>query len=183
MGVDPTDEDLFAAYAAGDVRAFETLFRRYQGPLGRHLARILDGDHAAAEDLVVETFLRLHRHRHHFRQGTSLRPWIYTIARNLARNRRRGERLWALVPLAALDRSEATEAHTHRDELERRVTAAFATLPSAQREACSLRLLAELTLEEIAQVTGVSVGTVKSRVFYGLRKLRVLLADFAPGAG
>jgi len=66
------------------------------------------------------------------------------------------------------------------DEIRRRVTAAFAALPVAQREACSLRLLADLPIEEIARVTRVPVGTVKSRLFHGLRRLRVLLADFRP---
>jgi RNA polymerase sigma-70 factor (ECF subfamily) len=62
------------------------------------------------------------------------------------------------------------------------VAAAFAALPAAQREACSLRLLGELSMEEIARVTSVPVGTVKSRLFHGLRRLRALLADLDPDA-
>ena len=61
-----TDESLLAAYRDGDRAAFETLFRRYQAPLYRHLTRMLD-DPAAAEDLVIETFERLHVHRDDFR--------------------------------------------------------------------------------------------------------------------
>src|SRR3989442_7687967 len=68
-----TDEDLFAAYRGGDQGAFELLFRRYQGPLGRHLERMMD-DRAAAEDLVVETFQRLHIHRDRFRAGAVIPP-------------------------------------------------------------------------------------------------------------
>src|SRR5262249_21387156 len=94
----PSDEALFAAYRTGDAAALEILFRRYQLPLARHLARILD-DPATAEDLVVETFLRLHRHRERWREGTPLRPWIFAIARNLARNRLRARRLWGWLPL------------------------------------------------------------------------------------
>ena len=174
---EPSDEALFAAYRAGDASAFEMLFERYRRSLGRHLARMLD-DPAAAEDLVVETFLRLHRHRDRWREGTPLRPWIFAIARNLARNRLRTERLWGWLPLGqAEDPREAPAAY---DEVRRRVAAAFAELPAAQREACSLRLLGGLTLEEIARVTGASVGTVKSRLFYGLRRLRARLADLSP---
>ena len=66
---EPSDEALFANYRAGDAAAFEALFRRWQEPLGRHLVRMLD-DPAAADDLVMETFLRLHRHRARWREGT-----------------------------------------------------------------------------------------------------------------
>lgn len=186
MDDDPSeasDEALFAAWRDGDEAAFERLFRRYQAPLARHLSRMLD-DPAAAEDLTIETFLRLHEHRARFRAGRPLRPFVWTIARNLARNRLRAERLrgWLSLrdedPAAAPPRAGATRASDA--ELRERVAAAFGTLPRAQRETCSLRLLGELTLEEIAQVTGVSLGTVKSRLFYGLRRLRTELAELDP---
>jgi RNA polymerase sigma-70 factor (ECF subfamily) len=172
----PSDEALFRAWRAGDAAAAEMLFRRYQAPLGRHLGRML-GDHAAAEDLVVETFLRLHRHRDRWREGRPLRPWLFTIARNLARNRIRAVRLWGWLPLtAAHDDPAPPPANV---EITHRVAAALAALPAAQREACSLRLLGELSVEEIARVTNVPIGTVKSRLFHGLRRLRALLADLA----
>ncbi len=181
-----SDEALFAAWRDGDEAAFERLFRRYQAPLARHLTRMLD-DPAAAEDLTIETFLRLHEHRARFRTGQPLRPFVWTIARNLARNRLRAERLWGWLSLTREDSvatpslESADPAHAPDAELRARVAAAFATLPRAQREACSLRLLGELTLEEIAQVTGASLGTVKSRLFYGLRRLRTELAELDPG--
>jgi RNA polymerase sigma-70 factor, ECF subfamily len=177
---EPSDEALFADYRAGNAAAFETLFRRWQAPLGRHLTRMLD-DPAAADDLVMETFLRLHRHRARWREGTPLRPWLFTIARNLARNRLRARRLWGWLPLSsASDRTMPPPAPV--DQVRARVAAAFAALPVAQREACSLRLLGELSMEEIARVTSVPVGTVKSRLFHGLRRLRALLADLDPEA-
>jgi RNA polymerase sigma-70 factor, ECF subfamily len=180
IGSEPSDEALFADYRAGNLAAFETLFRRWQVPLGRHLARMLD-DPAAADDLVMETFLRLHRHRERWRESTPLRPWLFTIARNLARNRLRARRLWGWLPLAsAMHRTSPPPAAL--DQVRARVTAAFAALPPAQREACSLRLLGELSMEEIARVTSVPVGTVKSRLFHGLRRLRALLADLDPDA-
>jgi RNA polymerase sigma factor (sigma-70 family) len=171
-----SDEALLAAYRAGNAVAFEALFRRWQAPLRRHLSRMLD-DPAAADDVVVETFLRLHRHCHRWREGTPLRPWLFTIARNLARNRLRAQRLWGWLPLTTA-REQTAPPPTASDEVRRRVAAAFAALPEAQREACSLRLLGDLSLEEIAGVTDVPIGTVKSRLFHGLRRLRALLADF-----
>src|SRR5262245_51511787 len=102
-GTQPSDEALLRAWQAGDASAYEMLFRRWQGPLARHLTRMLD-DAAAADDLVMETFLRLHRHRNRWRDGTPLRPWLFTIARNLARNRLRARRLWGWLPLTAARR-------------------------------------------------------------------------------
>jgi RNA polymerase sigma-70 factor (ECF subfamily) len=177
---EPSDEALFADYRAGNATAFETLFRRWQTPLGRHLTRMLD-DPAAADDLVMETFLRLHRHRARWREGTPLRPWLLTIARNLARNRLRARRLWGWLPLSSAS-ERTTPQPAPVDQVRARVAAAFAALPAAQREACSLRLLGALSMEEIARVTSVPVGTVKSRLFHGLRRLRALLADLDPDA-
>jgi RNA polymerase sigma-70 factor (ECF subfamily) len=178
---EPSDEALLLAWQAGDAAAFEGLFRRWQVPLRRHLTRMLD-DPAAADDLVVETFLRLQRHRDRWRPGTPLRPWLFTIARNLARNRLRAQRLWGWLPLTVVPEQPAppVRAPGSDDEIQRRVTIAFATLPAAQREACSLRLLADLPVEEIARVMHVPVGTVKSRLFHGLRRLRAQLADLKP---
>lgn len=177
------DESLLAAHRDGDPGAFERLFRRPQAPLYRHLVRMLD-EPAAAEDLVIETFERLHRHRHHFRPGAAVRPWLYTIANNLARNRMRRRRLARWLSLVAVDREPAIDGPVGtRHEVERRVAAALAALPERQREACSLRLLGELSLEEIARVTRVSIGTVKSRLFYGQRRLREMLSDFDPKEG
>src|SRR6185295_15397589 len=174
----PSDETLFEAWRAGDASAHETLFRRWQVPLRRHLTRMLD-DPAAADDLVVETFLRLHRHRDRWRDGTPLRPWLFTIARNLARNWLRARRLWGWLPLTSVREDPAVPPAADY-EIRHRVAAAFAALPRAQREACSLRLLGELPVNEIARVTHVPVGTVKSRLFHGLQQLRVLLADLDP---
>src|SRR6185436_17486632 len=128
-GLQPSDEALFLAWRAGDTAAYETLFRRWQVPLGRHLSRMLD-DPAAAEDLVIETFLRLHRHRDRWREGTPLRPWLFTIARNLARNRLRARRLWGWLPLESA-REQYAPPPGEGYEIKRRVAAAFAALPSA----------------------------------------------------
>ena len=175
---EPSDEALLLAWQGGNASAFAALFRRWQPPLHRHLTRMLD-DPSASDDLVVEAFLRLERHRHRWRPGTPLRPWLFTIARNLARNRLRAERLWGWLPLTSVrEQPDVRPAAASPDgEIQRRVRAAFATLPPAQREACSLRLMADLPVEEIARVMRIPTGTAKSRLFHGLRRLRAELAD------
>src|SRR5262245_22600702 len=134
-----SDETLFAAWRAGDQSAFATLFRRYQGPLGRHVTRMLD-DAAGAEDVVVETFVRLDRHRDRVRPGEPLKPLVWTIARNLARNRLRSQRLRAWLPLQAAEPERPVAPPGAEAEVRSRVAAAFASLPAAQREAASLRI-------------------------------------------
>lgn len=173
---DASDEALLGAHASGDSAAFEVLFRRLHPALVRHVERMLR-ERSAAEDLAAEAFVRLHRHAGRLRPGAAVRPWLYTIARNLARNRLRRERLRAWLPLDGAGAVSPAPVASPED----RIRAAFAALPVAQREVCSLRLVAGLELAEIADVAGVSLGTVKSRLFYGQRRLRALLADLDPG--
>lgn len=176
-----SDEVLFVAYCQGDSVAFEALFHRYQHKLCSHLKKMTN-DLQAAEDMVVETFLRLHRHRHRYRGGDSVRGWIYTIARNLTRNWLRRERLRRWLPLTISDPALTNEVPDAAEckEVRDLVATAFAKLPLRQREICALRLFGELSLEEIACVVKTSLGTVKSRLFYGQLRLRDLLADLDP---
>jgi RNA polymerase sigma-70 factor (ECF subfamily) len=85
--------------------------------------------------------------------------------------------------MASMEAAPAAPGPDSDAEIRSRAAAAFAALPVRQREACSLRLLGEFRLEEIAVMTGASVGTIKSRLFYGLRRLRTLLRDLAPEGG
>ena len=179
---DASDEALLRAHASGDPAAFEALFRRHHPALVRHLERMLR-ERAAAEDLAAESFVRLHRHAGRLRAGSMVRPWLCTIARNLASNRLRRERLRGWLPLGTLDGAAGVSSPSPVASAEHRIIRAFATLPVRQREVCSLRLVAGLELGEIADVTGVSLGTVKSRLFYGQRRLRALLADLDPADG
>lgn len=176
-----TDEVLFTAYREGNTNAFEVLFSRYQDRLCQHMERLLN-NRQAGEDLVIETFLRIHHHRGKYRDGANVRAWIYTIARNLARNWIKRKQILRWLPLTVNDPALSAPAleRTYDNEIRRRVTASFARLPFRQREVCSLRLLEELSLEDIKQIVGVSLGTVKSRLFYGQCRLRELLADLDP---
>lgn len=176
-----TDEILFTAYCEGNTKAFEVIFSRHQDSLCQHMELLLNNQQAG-EDLVIETFLRIHHHRGEYRDGANVRAWIYTIARNLARNWIKRKKILRWLPLTVNDPALSTPAleRTEENEIRRRVTASFARLPFRQREVCSLRLLEELSLQDIKQIVGVSLGTVKSRLFYGQCRLRGLLADLNP---
>ncbi len=178
-----TDEELFREWQRGSAGALEALVRRHHAPLLAHLAR-LTGDAQLAHDLTQETFLRLVRDAGTYCYPRPFLPWLYTIARHLARNHwqsayHRHVVLGARLPEPtehAPDPAEWLERWEQREGLR----AALAHLTFEQREVLSLRFGQELSVEETANVLGVPAGTVKSRTFTALRRLRAHLGT--PGA-
>ena len=174
-----SDEELMLAYAGGDEPAFRVLFARYAPQLVRLLRRQV-GREADAQDLAQQTFLQLHRARRDFRPGTRLRPWIITIALNLARDhlRRRGRR-----PESALDDRvpepsvEPAVPDGESRETAARVREALAALPREQREVIELHWFEQLSFGEIATVVGSTPGAVRVRAHRGYVALRKRLGS------
>ena len=168
---------LIGAYLEGDSRAFDQLFGRYSAKLVNFVNRII-GDRDRAEDLVQEAFLRVHRHLPRFDRSRQFSTWIYTIASNLAknelRNRRRSPLLETQLVEAGADESWApfqyADNRSRPDEMYRQrylaeaVDRGVATLSDRHREVFVLRELEGRSYEEIAQLTGANLGTVKSRL-------------------
>jgi RNA polymerase sigma-70 factor (ECF subfamily) len=180
------DEELFREWQQGGAGALEALVRRHHAPLLAHLYRLV-GDHALAEDLAQETFLRLVRDAHAYRYPRPFAPWFYTIARNLARNHwqsayhRRvavGADLPEVGGHASVAPAGAPDPAAWLERLERRegLSAALGALTFEQREILSLRYGQGLPVGEVASLLGLPPGTVKSRTFTALRRLRALLA-------
>jgi RNA polymerase sigma-70 factor (ECF subfamily) len=184
--VDPgacTDEELMAAYVAGDPAAFRTLFERW-APALLGLFRRQGAGEDDARDLVQQTFLQVHRARFDYTPGRPVRPWILTIGLNLRREllRRLGRR-----PASALGELDPP-APPGRDEVSgkedvARVRAALARLPDAQREVIELHWLQGLPMAEVAAVVGASVGAVKVRAHRGYERLRALLDESTRAGG
>src|SRR5215467_10802579 len=161
-----SDEELMLAYTDGDESAFRELFRRYAPVLLRLCTRQV-GRPADAQDLVQQTFLQLHRARRDFRADMRLRPWIMTIALNLARDllRRRGRRPETQVDeatLPAVPASGGGDADGDAD-VARRVRLALSGLPREQREVIELHWFEQLSFAEIAGIVGASSGAVRVR--------------------
>ena len=188
MEPERTDEDLLAAFQAGDAQAFERLLRRHRGPLFTFLLRMV-GDRTRAEDLTQEAFLRVVRAAARWEARARFQTWLYTVARNLCvdqsrRDRfRRADSLDAQVPskdggegpplVEALANDDAlpdraADSALVRPALERALDA----LPSEQREVFLLREQAGLPFKEIAELVGCNENTVKSRMRYALEGLR-----------
>jgi len=193
-----SDEELLAAFLDGDAGAFETIVGRYRSPLYNLLLRSVR-DPQAAGDMLQEVFLRVIQRADKFHGGASFSTWIFTIARNLsvdhARRMQHRRHRSLDAPLGAgegsegsgsgpamVDRVSAPDLGGERAvdslEIQRRVTAAVELLPSEQREVFLMRQLHGLPFQDIADVVGVPVNTVKSRMRYALERLQQALAEF-----
>lgn len=171
------DSTLVARFLAGDKRTFSELVGRYHVRLLNFIYRTI-GDRDRAEDLVQETFIRVYRHLHRFDQTKKFSTWAYTIASNLAKNELRNRSRNPLVLYQTIKKNwEADhrplewEDNTYRpDDLYRKrhlketIDKAVEQLPEHHRVVFVLREMEGKTYEEISEITGVNLGTVKSRL-------------------
>jgi len=182
------DRELVHAARAGETLAFDNLFYRYRDGIYR-LGMAITKDPSAAEEIVVDTFARAHRAIERLEPDDSLRPWLYRVAVNLSYNRRPRKG----VTFSSLDdgtediaaEGESPSDAAERTERRRVVLECVDTLGPKHKIVVVLHYLNGLNLAEIAEIVEVPVGTVKSRLHYALRKLRVQLSahpglDFEP---
>ena len=180
----PSDEALLAGIACGDAASATAFVRRHQDRVFG-LALVVLRDRAAAEDVAQEAFVRVWRHAGSFdaRRGDVV-PWLLTITRNAALDALRLRRaaptdpaaLFGLLP-AAPDRTPE-DAAEHRADLER-VRLALRELSVEQREAVLLAAFHGRTAAELAAWADIPLGTAKTRIRDGLRRLRALLSEEA----
>lgn len=170
-------------FTAGDLVAFETLFREFQGPVYGWVMRIVR-DRGAAEELTVETFWRAWNARARFDPTRSFGAWARRIAGNLALNHLKRRRP---PPIPDDPSSGATADPAIAGETRAAIERAFRELPAKLQAAATLALIEEEPYDEIARGLGISVGGVKSRVFRAVRILRKKLEGVRPsrpsGAG
>ena len=158
---------------AGDRDAFDSLLRTLQQPLYRYLVGLV-GSRSLAEDLLQDTFLLVYRKLRWLREPELFRPWAFRIASREAFRRLRRDRRYAG---AELDESQLAEvpdvAATPEDrELARRLPDLVAGISPGSRAVIALHYLEEMPLAEVSAVLGIALGTVKSRLAYGLTQLR-----------
>lgn len=177
-----TDEQLMTAFQGGDDSAFEQLYARYRGPIFQYVYRRM-GDPARAEELAQEVFVGLIRSRGSWRQEASFRTYLYRIAFNQCASEARRSDFKMSDPLERPDGSQVDveadgpgpDERARQQEEASLVVKALEKLDADQRDAIVLREYQGLSYEEIADVTGVAVGTVKSRIFRGKLELRQML--------
>ena len=168
---------LFRRFALGDIDAFETLVRQFQGDIYAWIVRIVR-DPGIAEDLTVEALWRIYRARHRFRLDGNFSSWVRRIATNLALDHLRSRR----PEQSLLEEPGAPQPdHLLQREIREKIQQAFRRLPAKLQVAATLALVEGQPYGEIADALGTSVGAVKLRVFRAVRILRKQLNHLGVG--
>lgn len=172
-----SDSQVVQAFLDGDERAFEEIMRRYERRLLNFVYRMI-GDRGRAEDIVQETFLRVYRHLRRFDLSKKFSTWIYTIAGNLSKNELRNRSRNPIVLFQAIRQKRDADnrplqwedPRNRPDDLYRRrflkqaVSEAVNELTDHHREVFVLREFEGRSYEEMAEIVGCNLGTVKSRL-------------------
>lgn len=171
------DRHIVQRIAGGDRQALAELYARYQRPLFNYLLQ-LTPDYGLAEEILQDTLVAIWKSAKSFEGRSSVSTWLIGIARRQAHNTLRQRKLPLVdeavltdLPAADPEPEEFTLASVERDEL----VAAFRQLAPMHREILALTFIQELSYQETAQVIGVPLGTVKSRLSNAKKALRALL--------
>ena len=175
------DCDLVTRAAAGREDGFEELVRRYQRPIAAYVYRMV-GDYESALDLTQEVFIKVYNSLRRYRSEFKFSTWIYKIAHNSAVDhlRRQGGREQALLrefdgeqyDLPVESKRPSPEQESERAERRAEIERVVGQLPAAYRELVVLRHSHDLSYDEIAEVTGLPLGTVKNRLFRAREVMR-----------
>lgn len=176
-----TDEILIAQFQQGDIDAFDILVRRYKDQLLNYVYRFV-GNRIDAEDIVQETFFRVYKNKHYYKEIAKFSTWVYTIAGNLAKTelrRRKRRKVFSVsnfvnderdFDIPDLNRNPEKEVDgSIKDNF---IQKAIEKLPSKFKEVILLRDVQGFAYEEISQILNIPLGTVKSRVNRGRLKLQ-----------
>jgi RNA polymerase sigma factor (sigma-70 family) len=179
----PLDEEALVARARrGDDAAYGELVHAYQD-IAFRAAYLVTGSAADAEEAAQDGFLKAHRVLGRFRRGAPFRPWLLSIVVNEARNRRRSAGARQRLALRAMDdplsggAAPSPESEALAAEEGRRLLAAVAALRDEDRLVVSYRHFLGLSEDETAELLGVPVGTVKSRLSRALARIRADLEE------
>ena len=183
-----SDEELIAAFQQGQTDAFNILVKRYKDQLMNFVVRYV-GDYDQADDVVQETFVRVYRNKQSYKPIAKFSTWLYTIATNLAKTQLHRRKRHALFSLSR--RSESGEEKEYdipdvnasadgqadsalKQEI---IQKALDSISPKYREVVVLSDIQDMSYEEICLITGLNIGTVKSRLNRGRAQLQVLLKD------
>jgi RNA polymerase sigma-70 factor (ECF subfamily) len=181
------DEELILEFQQNDtLHAFEILVQRYKNPLMNYVYRFL-GDYETSSDVVQETMIKVYKNKDSYKSIAKFSTWIYTIAGNLARTeyqRRKRRNIFSINSYGENDETYDIPDEQYRPDVltdskikDKIIQAAFKKVSDAYRNVVILRDVQGLSYEEIAEITAVSVGTVKSRINRGRAQLQKLLKD------
>ncbi len=177
------DNQLLETLKAGDITAFEMLFRSYYQPLCNYAYTFVQ-DRDEAEEIVQTTFLAVWERKEALEIRTAVKPYLYAMVRNACLNVLKHEKVkkqHAVVQMAVGERSVESVARTvMASELETKIYEAMDTLPEQCRLVFKLSRFEELKYSEIAEQLNISVKTVENHMGKALRIMREQLRDYLP---
>ncbi|UOQ64678.1 RNA polymerase sigma factor [Hymenobacter volaticus] len=178
------DQDILAKFADPAARnvAFNQLVRKYQTKVYWHIRKMVV-DHDDADDLTQDVFVKVWKHLENFRQDASLYTWIYRIATNECLSFLASKRRKYFLPLndvgAELAAKMEADPSLAGDDIELRLQKAILKLPDKQRLVFNLRYYDEMPYEQMAEVTGTSVGALKASYHHAAKKIEQYINEQA----
>jgi RNA polymerase sigma-70 factor, ECF subfamily len=179
-----SDEELVVLFHNGERHgSFTVIVERYQKRIYYAASRMLDGDHDEADEVSQDTFVKAYEALGSFRGDAKLYTWLYRIMMNAVIQRSRKKKSRKTVGLESIENTVETGELSAHDRLEQRETTriiekAIETLPKKQREVFLMRFYDELPYEEIAKLTGTSVGGLKANYFHAVKKIGEFLHQY-----
>ena len=180
---DTADEILLAAVAAGQEGAFAELYRRYSRRLLLYFTRMLGA--GEAQDFVQEVFIKVIENAAALPPGRQFSTWCFSVAHNMCCNEYRRMSVRSTTIRADMDSldsgtGQSAESHLDHQSFQLALDVELAQLDQHRRSTFLLRFQEEFALADIARIMGCSVGTVKSRLFYTVRRLADRLRIYDP---
>lgn len=182
-----SDEELIIEFQqSGDERAFEILVKRFKNPLINFVYRYL-GDYDSCVDVVQDTFVKVYRYKDRYNNVAKFSTWIYTIAINLAKTeymKRKRVKTFSISQFGDDENSFEIKDNAFRPDKnvdtqykEEQIQKALLKVKVVYREPVILRDIQDLSYEEIADILNIEIGTVKSRINRGRKRLQKLLRN------
>jgi RNA polymerase sigma-70 factor (ECF subfamily) len=181
-----TDEQLIFSFQEGDNTAYDEIVRRYKDRLTNFIFRYV-GSYDECEDIVQDTFIKVYVSKHLYKEIAKFSTWIYTIAINLAKTKIIKKQKYKIFSLSSNEEEEKDfdipddaflpDTNANAKFQNEYIQKALNSIPENYRKLVILRDIDDFSYEEIADMTGLPMGTVKSRINRGREKLQVLLKD------
>lgn len=181
-----TDEELMQMIAKGDSMGFEELYDRYSKPMVNYFCRMLWKDREKAQDFMQDLFTKIVNRPDQYDSSRNFKTWLYSIANNMCKNEYRKQEVRKntvkmtheniKVYDESPEKSKLMDAEVFNEMLDKELE----ELEEVQRSTFLMRFKMDLSIKEIAEIHQCSEGTVKSRIFYTLKKLSEKLKMFDP---
>lgn len=177
-----SDELLMEKTAAGERNAAAEIYKRYSARIYRYFFRMFNANQASAEDFTHELFLKVISSANQFKQGHKVSTWLYSIAGNMCKNEwRNHNNRKAILQQIETETISQPDAGQRKDlnTIQNNLNQLLENLNPDDKDLIVLRFQQELSIKEIASILDIPEGTVKSRIFYLLKKMNAHLKEFS----